>query len=54
MSREEWERLEGQARADERDPWQQARYLILRGLAAAGAGDAGDAEGSAPETADVA
>jgi len=29
---EEWDRLERMARDAERDPYQQARWLVLRGL----------------------
>lgn len=32
MLPDEWDRLVTQARAAERDPYQQARWLLLRGL----------------------
>ena len=29
---DEWDRLVAAGRAEERDPWQHARWLVLRGL----------------------
>lgn len=32
VSRDEWDRLAASAAADERDPFQQARWLLIRAL----------------------
>jgi hypothetical protein len=32
VSRDEWDRLAARAAAEERDPWQQARWLLVRAL----------------------
>lgn len=52
LSAEEWRALSAQATADDRDPFQQARWLLVRALGVRA--DAADERSQAPATADVA